>query len=248
MAAITETAPSRTTTAPGSTDAWARLCVGAAAVVAVVDVIFLVLVGEVIPPFVVSIVLIGAGIALVPRKRKAGLIVLFAAAVMMLAGGAWAAYDHLLHPESGLDFVHAVTGLPGRVLMVIAGMAALRRADPGPARRLGTVAIGVLALAIVAAGLSSLTSTGETAQAGDVAAAVEHATFPEESRVAAGGTLFVDNLDLFRHTYTVVGTNIDRELPARQGARIAVDLAPGIYEVICAVPAHDFMESRLIVE
>jgi plastocyanin len=249
MATITEPATTTRATSPATTiDPWTRLCAGSAAVVALIDTIFLVLVGEVIPPFAVSILLIVAGVGLLPRRRKAGIIVLIAAAVMMLAGGAWAGYDHFFHPESGLDFIHGVTGLPGRLLMVIGGVAALRGAAPGAARRISTAAFGLLAAAVVVAGLATWTSTGDTVVPGDVAVPVEHATFPEQTRVAAGQTLYVDNLDLFRHTYTVVGTTIDEELTGRQGTRIAVDLAPGTYDVICAVPGHDFMASRLIVE
>jgi plastocyanin len=251
MATITEPASPTagdTSLRPTGTDPWVRLCAGSAAVVAAVDVIFLILVGEVIPPFAVSSLLIAVGIGLLRRRRKAGLIVLIAAAVMMLAGGAWAGYDHFFHPESGLDFIHGVTGLPGRLLMVAGGAAALRNAAPAPARRISTAAVGLLAVSIVVAGLATWTSSGDEAAPGDVVVPVEHATFPEETRVAAGGTLFVDNVDLFRHTYTVVGASIDQELPARHGTRIEADLSPGTYDVICAVPGHDFMESRLIVD
>jgi uncharacterized cupredoxin-like copper-binding protein len=59
--------------------------------------------------------------------------------------------------------------------------------------------------------------------------------------------VFVDNRDFFRHTFTVEETSIDVELPARQGARVPVDLPAGTYAVVCPVPGHEFMASTLTV-
>jgi plastocyanin len=76
---------------------------------------------------------------------------------------------------------------------------------------------------------------------------VEEAAFPARIAAATGDTLFVDNRDLFRHTFTVEGTDLDVELPATQGVRIPLELAPGSYEVVCAVPGHEFMQASLEV-
>jgi hypothetical protein len=53
---------------------------------------------------------------------------------------------------------------------------------------------------------------------------VDQATFPGSIEVDGGTVLFVDNRDPVRHTFTVEGTGIDVELPARQAARVPIDL------------------------
>jgi plastocyanin len=122
-----------------------------------------------------------------------------------------------------------------------------RHSSPAGARRFGVAAVGLAAATVAVAAVAMATSSGEDAEADDVPVVLEEAAFPERIAVASGSTLFLDNRDLFRHTFTVEGTDLDVELPAAQGVRIPIDLGPGSYEVTCAVPGHDFMRASLEV-
>lgn len=226
---------------------WPKALTVAAGLVAAVDVVFFAMIGEVIPPLAAGVVLTIVGVVLLPRRPRAGIGVLGIASLLLLLLGAPFAVGHLAHPESGVDFTHAVVGTLGRVLVIALAVGAWRGASERLGRRLATVGAALLALTVAVALIATVATGGQTAEEHDVDAVIENGHFPEETQVPAAGTIFVDNTDLFRHTYTVPGTGIDVELPARQGTRIGVDLEPGSYEVICDVPGHEYMASTLIV-
>jgi plastocyanin len=226
---------------------WVRVLVRLTAAIAATDLLYLVLVGEVIPPLAIGAVLTGVGIATVRRAPRAGVVVLGVTTLLMLVGSAPFAVDHLAHPASALDFTHAVIGSVGRVLAVIVTLGAWRGASPAGARRFAVAAVGLAAATVVVSAVAMFTSSGDGAEPDDVPVAVERSVFPERVTATAGSTLFVDNRDLFRHTFTVEGTGLDVELPAAQGVRIPVELAAGSYQVICAVPGHEAMRATLEV-
>lgn len=237
---------SETTTPPSTT--WETLLVVTAVVVAAVDVFHFALLGEVILPLAAGVVLTGAGVVLIRRRPRAGVVVLGLTSLALLVGSAPFALPHLPHPESGIDFTVAVTGTAGRVLAIVAAVGAWRQATEATGRRVATVATGLLAATIAVAGVASFVTAGADPRGGDVRAEIRSFAFPREVRVARGGTAFVDNRDLFRHTFTVAGTDVHAELPPKTGTRLTVDLAPGIYELICAVPGHETMTATLRVE
>lgn len=225
---------------------WLQLLLWTAAVVAAVDVVFMLLAGAAIPPFVISTVLTVVGVALLRRWPRAGVIVLLATALLMLIGGGPGALTHLDQPSSGIDWSHAVVGVFGRLVVVVAAIGALRRAGAATARRLATASAGLFALTLLVAAVATAASDAIEPDADDVVTVVLEHDF-EAAVVSAGGTLFVDNQEMFRHTYTVPGTDIDLDLPANGAARTVVDLAPGTYDVRCEIPGHDAMQGTLEV-
>jgi plastocyanin len=248
MATIAPT-PSTSQAEPraGTNDAWLRLLVWTVAVVAVVDVAFMALATALIPPLAIGAVLTGVGLAVIRWRPRAGTIVLGLTSLLLLAGGLPFAVEHLAHPSSGVDFVHSVIGIFGRVAAIVMAVMVLRRASDAAARRAGALVVVLLALTLLVATVASLASTGEEAQPGDVVTAIDDHAFDDAIEVASGDTLFVDNLEPFRHTFTVEGTAIDVVTPALQGVRIPVDLEPGSYSVICDVPGHEEMSGTLVV-
>jgi hypothetical protein len=226
---------------------WVRLLVVLSVVVAATDVLFLALIAEVIPPLAIGALLTAVGVGLLRRAPRSAILVLGLTNLLMLVSTVPFAADHLAHPASALDFSHAVVATFGRAVAVVAAVGAWRRAAAAGARRLGAAAVVLGAVTILVATVAMLTGSGDEAGVGDAPVTIEQATFPEEIEVTAGGTLFVDNRDLFRHTFTVESAGLDVELPATRGVRIPLDLPIGVYEVSCAVPGHDFMSSTLEV-
>lgn len=244
---MTTLTPDTPTDHPTLASSWLRLLVWLAAVVAVTDLIFLAMIGEVVPPLAVGIVLTALGLLLLRRSRRAAIIVLGLTSLVLLVGNLPFAVDHFAHPASAIDFTHAVVGTAGRALALAAAVGAWRRAATVGARRLAVGSVGLAAVTVVVAGIAMVTSSGETPAAGDIEVPVEAAAFPATIEVDAGGALFLDNRDLFRHTFTVEGEDLDVELAAAHGTRAVVDLPPGTYPVICAVPGHEAMEATLHV-
>lgn len=242
------TATTEIATGAPSTTAWQRLLVAATAVVISADVAIQALAQTIIPPLAIVTLVSLVGLGLLAWKRRVGIAVLGVVALVWGLGSLGFSADHLQHPESGIDFVHASIEVLGRATMIVAAVAAWRNAAPTWTRRVGFGVVALLATAVVVGGSASVARAGDAQQAGDVTATVEHATFPEEVRVAVGDSLYVDNDDLFRHTFTVEGTAIDVELPSKRGARIPIDLEAGSYTVLCVVPGHEFMQGTLVVE
>lgn len=245
---MTASAAPTTATAAPPTNAWERLLVAAVGVVIAADVTVQLLAQAVIPPLAIVTLVALLGLGLLRWKRRVGIAVLGIVALVWGLGSLGFSADHLQHPESGIDFVHATIEVAGRATIVIAAIAAWRNAPGAWTRRVALGAAAVLAAAAVVGTASSIASAGDTPQADDVAATIEHAEFPAQMRVAAGDSLYVHNADLFRHTFTVEGTGIDVELPSRRGARVPIDLPAGLYDVICTVPGHEFMGTTLEVE
>jgi plastocyanin len=228
-------------------DPWVIVLAGTTATVAVVDLAFFAVIREVIPPIAAGIVVTVVGLALVRTRPRTAIVLLGLASAVVLAGGLGFAIPHFGHPESGVDWAHAVIGSAGRVLAITAAVAAWRGASERAARRTGVMALGGLGLIGVVALVATAVTSGESAEPGDVAVVVERVQFPDDLTVDAGAVLHIDNRDLVRHTFTVEGTDIDVDLPARQGARVLVDVGPGTYELVCEIPGHDAMTGTVTV-
>jgi hypothetical protein len=228
---------------------WDRLVIFVAAAVALVDIVFVILIGEILHPLTVAAVITAVGIAVMPRRRRVGLGILGVLSLLLLAASVPFAGEHLGHPESGVDWAHTVIGVVGRIFVVSLVVVAWRgrRADAS-ARLVGAVALGLLGVIGTVALLATAVTSGDERQAGDVELIVDSTAFPEQIVVTSGDVLFVDNVHIFRHTFVVEGTDIDVELPALQAVRIPIDLPSGSYSVICDIPGHEKMTSTLVVE
>ncbi len=227
---------------------WDRLLMVSAAVVAVVDLVYMALVAEIIPPMATGIVLTVVGVALVRVRRRAGILVLAVTAAALLVGAVPFVVDHISHPESGVDWMHIVIGTFGRLFVLGVAVKTWRSRSDASARMTGVLALGVLgALASVALVATAATS-GDERRDGDITVSIDSTAFPEQILAGSGDVLFIDNSHIFRHSFTVEGTDIDVELPALQAVRVPIDLATGTYAVICNVPGHEDMTGVLIVE
>lgn len=228
--------------------AWVHLLAWTSVVTAAADLVAPALSGAIIPPLAAGAVLTVVGLLLLPRFPRSGVVVLGVTNLLLVVSSAPFAIPSLAHPDSPIGFVHAVIHMVGRPIAVFAAAAALRHLAPSGARRLGVGAAGLLAATVIFGAVSAAPTGDNAAQASDVRVEVRDLAFPETVRVASGGTLFVDNTDQLRHTFTVEGTDISQQLPERSSARVEVDLTPGTYRVKCAVQGHESMTGALVVE
>jgi plastocyanin len=84
----------------------------------------------------------------------------------------------------------------------------------------------------------------------DVQVVAEGVTFDRSEIVVEVGEsgFWLDNRDGIRHTLTVTGTDNQIDAPGLSAQRADFELAPGVYEIFCAVPGHENMKIDLIVE
>lgn len=227
---------------------WTRLLGWLAGLSSVADLAVMALLGAVIPPVAAGAVLSLVGVALLRRRPQAGIVLIFAVSALLVLTGAPFALPHVFHPESPIDFGHAVVHLAGRALAAAAAVGAWRSASPLLARRIATLGAGLVATTVVVGAVATMSTTSDAAAPGDVRVPVRDFAFPSEVRVPGGSTLFVDNADLTRHTFTVDGTDVSRDLPPATGVRFGLGLGRGTYRLVCSVPGHESMTATFVVE
>jgi hypothetical protein len=96
--------------------------------------------------------------------------------------------------------------------------------------------------------VATAATSGDERRDGDITVSIDSTAFPDQIVAGSGDVLFIDNSHIFRHSFTVEGTDIDAELPALQAVRVPIDIPTGTYTVICNVPGHEEMTGVLIVE
>lgn len=226
---------------------WIRLLALMSIIGAALDAIAMVINAALIPPLVIGIVITAAGLSLLRRLPRAGVWVLGTVGLLLALTSAPFALPNVPHPESAVSFVHAVGHLLTRVVAVIAAAGALRATSPIGVKPIRTVSLAGLAATVIVGIAASLATKSDAPEDGDVVVEVAAAEFPEVVEVVSGGAVFVENDDLIRHTFSVEGTGVSRELPARTGVGIKIDLEPGTYRLICEVPGHESMKADLVV-
>lgn len=190
---------------------------------------------------VVAGLLLAANVALRVGTGTVGLVALWLLAFDVAFWLTPALVSNLSN-SSGLHgiFVPGVLATLAWILLVAAGWAFSYRRQPnangGP-----VVAILLGVVAVVALTAVGLSSDGNDPQEGDVAVDLADTRFdPDDLEVPAGPTaFFVDNRDLFWHTFTIEGTAVDVRVASRGTRRVEVDLAPGTYDLVCTIPGHE---------
>lgn len=128
------------------------------------------------------------------------------------------------------------------VLAVACGFDLLARRRPVARSGKGPlVAVGLGVAAVGVAAVGGLLGATDGPEAGDVVVVAHDAAFePDQLEVEAGPTtFFVSNEDLFWHTFSIRGADVDVRLATRGHQRASADLEPGTYEFVCRVPGHE---------
>jgi plastocyanin len=232
---------------------WRGLLRFALAVLIAVGVLIHAMVQMVIPPVLVFVILFGVALFLLAREGRArtvGVVLGGVFGLLFLLGNLPFVIADLAHPESFLAFVASGAGVVGALLAPVAMLGALV-GWPAPAARPLKVA-GATAIALVAVvGIVAMVRVeDDEAQRGDAVLVAEDVDFqPEGSplerpqdaaiEVTAGGAVFVENKDLFRHTFAIDELDLEVELPAGVGRRVEIDAPAGEYVFYCSVEGHE---------
>ena len=246
----------------GSGAAWRSLLRLAVILLIVVGVLVHVYVQFPIPPVIIFVVLFGVVLYLLTREGRArtvGVVLGGVGSVLFMLGNLPIVLEDLAHPDSLLAFVASGLGMVGALVGLVSMIGALlswSTALVRPVMAFGAVAsAAVLGVGII----SFLGVEGDDRQAGDVVLVAEDADYvpegedPEreddvEIAVSPGGAVFVDNKDLYRHTFTIEALGIDEEVQAGTDQRVVIDAEPGEYEFICDVTGHEEdMKGTLVV-
>jgi hypothetical protein len=206
-----------------------------------------------IPPLLVFVVLFGVVLYLLTREGRArtvGVVLGGIGALLFMLGNLPIVLEDVAHPDSLLAFVASGAGIVGAVLGFVAMLGALLRWPATPVRpMLGLCAVAVLAVSGVGV-VATLGVDSDEREEGDLVLVAEDVDFflegqdPEREddvqiTVERGGAVFVDNKDLYRHTFTIEALGLDEEVQAGTNRRVVIDAAPGDYEFICDVEGHE---------
>jgi plastocyanin len=137
-------------------------------------------------------------------------------------------------------------------LVAVARRALSGRVPPtGDARPAALVMIGVIVAVVAVSYLSGSKAHGDRAQPGDARVVMHGVKFsPSTITASAVAGVEVTNHDLFWHTFTVKGRDLDVRVPVGGHRRQSLSgLAPGRYTYYCRIPGHESagMTGTLIV-
>jgi plastocyanin len=228
------------------TTPWRDLMSWAALLVAGLLVVVMAISGAVIPPLVVFVILFCVGAALLRRQGRFGVILLLVVAALFVLLNLPFLVPALGEPASWFDFVTAVIGFVGALVVVISAVAELRRAQPRGARTLGLTGIGIAVGAVVIALVARLGVEESEARSGDISVVAQDNAFQRQEIEADPGrvAIFVDNKDeLALHTFTIDELDVNLAVPGGTAGRVTFDAEPGEYEFYC-VPHEGLEEMR----
>ena len=203
---------------------------------------------EPIPPLIILFVLFGVALWLLRREGRAGVWLGGIASLLLLLGNLPFLAEDLSHPESALAFITSFAGVVGAIGGFIAMIAVLLGWGTAGASTLILAGGALVVIGLVVGVVAALGVENDDRQEGDVEVLAEDVEFePEDITVDAGGAVFIDNKDPYRHTFSVDDLGVDKELPASANKRVVIDAEPGEYEYHCDVTGHDDMEGTLTV-
>jgi plastocyanin len=238
-------------TATRSLPRWRPVLVAAALAQIMFNVVVMVVNGEVVPPLIVTSAFLTIGLFVLGKRRRAGAAVLGIVSLAHLATSAPFLAEGLVHPESFWDFWLGWSTVLAAALSLLAAVPVWRQQDGG-SERARAVSLGTVGLIVglgVVGGAATMTYESDSAQSGDIALAASNVEFePANLRADSGEVaVFVDNVDSFRHTFSIDALEVDLELPGGKAARVEFSAEPGTYEFYCAVPGHEDMRGELVV-
>jgi len=232
-----------------TTGNWIRLARAGAITMTAWMILLSALARTVIPP-VIGIGLIALVFAIVLRvgRRKTALGAALFAFVALL-GDIGGLVDDLANPESTPGFVLTTLVVLGGSVLIVGGLGTFFGRPDQAVRTIATAVPFLGVTLMVFSAIAGSTVPEVEAVDTDIQVVMESIQFqPETVNADAGGTLWLDNRDGIRHTFTVEELGVNVDIPALKSARVDLDVPAGTYDVICEVRGHEHMTATLVVE
>lgn len=206
--------------------------------------------GELIPE-VLAIGLVFGLFALFTRgnRPKLGLVTAILG-VVALTGNLPGTIDELSHPSSAPAFTLTLLVVVAAAGVIFSGTAAFFRLSPDPIRAISYSGAAIFIVGVLVALNAAASVESVQPEPTDVQVVAEGVDFDQTEVVVQSGDsgFWLDNRDGIRHTLTIAGTGYEIDAPGLSAQRAEFELAPGEYEIFCAVPGHENMRIDLIVE
>ncbi len=190
---------------------------------------------------------VGTVVAIGLLRWRSGLFGLIGLALLSANAALWMAPGAISNITHGEGFWE--TALPSTLsvvaittlVAVVGALAGLRSSEAG-ARFVRPVAIATLLMLVIALVVATVGTGARTPlEPGDIRLVSEQVKFSDTTLIATAGTVgvYVENRDLFWHTFTVKELDVNLNVPVGGERRVEFDAAPGTYEFICKIPGHE---------
>jgi plastocyanin len=195
--------------------------------------------------FFVIVALVGIAAALLVRRDRTALKVVGMVLGTLLGLALWWTAFGLAYPTSFFDFIPGLIVLPGTLLGLGAGIAAIRanrRGDHGAGPRELSAIRGIATVVLVAAAATAVltvvlrdTVSDEEAASADATVRLDNFEFDDDQgyELAGGSTVLVKNGDPVVHTFSIDALDIDETLQPGSEKLVTIPDEPGEYVLYC---------------
>lgn len=234
-------------------DWWKVLRISAIEVIVLIGIIMVLFIKGIEPALLVFAIALLVGLYLLSTQPRTGAIVLAVVGLIFTLANIPFTIQSLTALDSPVEFILNVLFLLAELGVIVAGSNLVRRNEGkgkrGP-KRWVVLTSGLLVVLAATSIVIRLGAEQAVAQPGDLALVAQDVEFSEETLSADSGgiAVFVENKDLFSHTFTIEALDIDLALPGSSKKRIEFSAEAGTYEYKCIVLGHEDMKGTLTVE
>jgi plastocyanin len=139
--------------------------------------------------------------------------------------------------------------------VIAAGAVVIRRRDPSAGEKWASIigfGAATLFVLFIAASFFVRREGQQVVQPTDISLEAENMAFSRKELVANTGeiTIYLDNHDLWWHTFTIDELGINLQVPMGANQQVTFDAPPGTYRFYCDIPGHVAvgMQGTLIVK
>ncbi|MEA2447061.1 MAG: hypothetical protein QOK47_698 [Actinomycetota bacterium] len=232
---------------------WAKvLRISAIELVALMTVVMGALIQGIDPALLVFALAFLVGLVLFTIRGRSGVIMLLIVGMIFVLANLPFALPTLFALNSPFEFILNLLFLLGGFGTIIGAVNLVRGNEgvgsPGPGRWLLLSTAAVVLLSAVSI-VVKLTDEQATARPNDIRLIAEDTEFSNTHIVTNNErvSVFVENKDIFSHTFEIEELDVHLDLPGSSKKRIDFDAPLGEYEFRCTIPGHDDMRGTLVV-
>lgn len=205
-------------------------------------------VGTIIPPVFAVGVLFAIAIPLLRPGRKWAPFVVGLVGLAVVGTNIPGLYEEITHPSSAPAFILTLIAITAVLVLVFACAAAIL-SWPANTRAIGIGWVGLILVGSVLSLVAAAQVGSPNMEAGDMEVVAKANQFIPDRMEAQTGqvSLWIDNRDGARHTFTIPELGIDVEIAGLKTQRIEFEVGAGEYLVYCTVFGHEAMTMTLNV-